>query len=58
MGGNLLDEINLWVHPVLVGTGNLGDMLFGEATASKLNLVGNRTLGSGVVVLSCAPAIS
>jgi dihydrofolate reductase len=54
----LLDEIKLWVHPILVGTGNLSDMLFSEGSASKLNLVGNRALGSGVVVLTYHPVIA
>jgi dihydrofolate reductase len=55
LDNGLLDEIRIWVHPVLAGTGELSDMLFSEGSVSKLTLVGNKPLGSGVVVLSYQP---
>lgn len=48
----LLDELHLWVHPVLAGTGGLGDMLLREGNSARFELAGTRTFGSGVVVLS------
>jgi dihydrofolate reductase len=51
----LLDELCLWIHPVLVGIGEPGDLLFRAGTSSKLELVGNRIFDSGVVVLTYRP---
>ena len=52
----LLDEIRLWVHPVLVGAGSPSDLLFREGNASRLKLVETKTLASGIVILSYQPA--
>jgi dihydrofolate reductase len=52
----LLDELRLWVHPVLAGIGDEGDLLFRRGETSRLDLVGNRTLDSGLVILSYRPA--
>ena len=43
----LLDEIRLWVHPVLVGAGSPSDLLFREGNTSRMTPVDTRTLGSG-----------
>jgi dihydrofolate reductase len=51
----LLDEIRLWVHPVLVGAGNASDLLFRDGSTSRLKLVDNTTLESGIVILSYEP---
>jgi dihydrofolate reductase len=51
----LLDQLCLWIHPVLVGIGGPGDLLFRAGTSSKLKLVGDRIFGSGVVVLTYRP---
>ena len=51
---NLLDELKLWIHPVLLGRGTL---VFHEGEKAKLKLVGTRTLGSGVVVATYAVPI-
>lgn len=53
----LLDELHLGVHPVLAGTGGLSEMLFREGNAARLELIGTRPLGSGVVILSYRPAV-
>ncbi len=55
---DLLDEIRLWVHPVLVGAGSPSDLLFREGDASRLKLVENKTLASSVVILSYQPGAS
>jgi dihydrofolate reductase len=49
----LLDELRLWLHPLLVGRGTL---LFREGADSTLELVATETLASGVVVLTYRPA--
>ena len=38
----LLDEIRLWVHPVLVGAGSPTDLVFREGTVSRMKLVETR----------------
>jgi dihydrofolate reductase len=48
----LLDELQLSIHPLLVGSGML---LFRDGEARRLRLVSARTFGTGVVVLSYQP---
>ncbi len=51
---DLIDEFRLWVHPVVLGSGK---RLFGDGSdTTLLRLVGTKTFGSGVVVLSYQPA--
>ncbi len=45
----LLDELRLWVHPLLVGRGTL---LFREGAKVALRLVATERLATGVVVLT------
>lgn len=49
---DLLDDLQVWVHPVLAGVGEPTDLLFRQGKAWALTLVGNRALASGVVLLS------
>jgi dihydrofolate reductase len=50
----LLDELTLMVHPIVVGGGK---RLFANGNfGTTLRLVGSRTLGSGVLFLTYAPA--
>ena len=48
----LIDELRLWVHPVVVGQGK---QLFGEDEQLKLKLLDTKTFPTGVVILSYAP---
>ena len=48
----LLDELRLWIHPLIVGKGDLGDLLFGELPAVAFNLVETTALSNGIVVLN------
>src|SRR6266540_5417693 len=50
---NLLDELTLMVHPVLVGHGK---RLFNEGDLTKLKLVDSKVTGAGVVVATYQPA--
>lgn len=52
----LLDELRLWVHPVLAGVGEPGDMLLRQGNTAKLRLLDTKAFESGVVVLSYGPA--
>jgi dihydrofolate reductase len=46
---DLLDELKLWIHPLFTGRGKL---LFREGERHKLKLVAQKTLATGVVVLT------
>lgn len=48
----LLDELRLWVHPLIVGAGRPGDLLFGSAPAVAFELTDTTTLSNGIVILS------
>jgi dihydrofolate reductase len=48
----LLDELRLWVHPFLLGTGTSDDLLHHSGTSARFELAGTQALGSGVVVLT------
>jgi dihydrofolate reductase len=48
----LLDELRLWVHPLILGTGGPNDLLFGAAPAVGFQLADTTTLSDGIVILS------
>jgi dihydrofolate reductase len=50
---NLLDELKLWIHPVVVGRGTL---LFRDGKKSELELVATDTTTTGVVIVTYRPA--
>jgi dihydrofolate reductase len=52
MRNGLLDELCLWVHPVLAGVGTTDDMIWGEDVHARLALEDVKTLASGVVTLT------
>lgn len=47
----MLDELRLWVHPLILGRGQPSDLLFGEALAVGFRLDGTTTLSNGIVIL-------
>ncbi|HMF81931.1 MAG TPA: dihydrofolate reductase family protein [Acidimicrobiia bacterium] len=47
--GGMLDELKLWVHPVVVGSGTL---LFRPGKSTKLTLSRTETTATGVVILT------
>ena len=49
---HLLDELKLWIHPLLLGRGQL---LFRQGDKGKLKLISAKTLGTGVVVATYQP---
>jgi dihydrofolate reductase len=50
---HLLDELRLWIHPLIVGTGGL---FFRAGEKATLGLTGTKTLQNGVVILTYQPA--
>ena len=49
---NQLDELKLWIHPVVVGSGTL---LFRDGKKSELELVATDTTKTGVVIVTYRP---
>ena len=52
----LLDELCLWVHPVLAGVGTTHDMIWAQDVHARLSLQDVKTLASGVVTLTYVTA--
>jgi dihydrofolate reductase len=48
----LLDELRLWFHPLILGRGEPGDLLFGGAPATGFRLVDTTALSNGIVILA------
>jgi len=51
----LLNELRIWLHPVLSGKGSASDLMFREMDTLGLTLVNHQPLGSGVVILTYEP---
>ncbi|HET8755835.1 MAG TPA: dihydrofolate reductase family protein [Solirubrobacteraceae bacterium] len=49
---DLLDELRLWFHPLLVGKGGPDDLLYRDNRLTKCELVDTTALSNGIVVLS------
>jgi dihydrofolate reductase len=48
----LLDELRLWVHPLLVGKGGPADLLYRDNRLTMFELLDAIPLKSGIVILS------
>ncbi len=54
VAAGLVDEVRFWIHPVLQGGTSVTTPLTGLPTS--FTLVGTRTMRSGVVIATYAPA--
>jgi dihydrofolate reductase len=52
MQHNLIDELFLWVHPMLAGIGGADDLVLSQGLNKRLVLLDVNRLASGIVVLS------
>jgi dihydrofolate reductase len=52
LDAGLIDELRLWVHPLLVGKGSAEDLIFRDGSAAQLELLGVEQLASGIVILT------
>jgi hypothetical protein len=50
---NLLDELKLWIHPLLMGR---SELRLREGKETRLRVVATRTLKTGVIVATYQPA--
>ena len=48
----LLDELRLWIHPLLVGNTTPDDLISREAPSAAFRLAGSTTLSDGIVILT------
>lgn len=48
----LLDELRLWVHPLILGRGSPSDLLFGPSPTVAFHLTDATTLSDGAVILT------
>jgi dihydrofolate reductase len=48
----LLDELRLWVHPLLFGQATTSDLLFKPSATAQLELAGTLALNTGTVILT------
>ena len=51
----LFDQLQLWIHPQLVGPSDVSDLLCRPGTAATFDLVDSRVLSNGIVLATYAP---
>src|SRR5579859_951335 len=54
----LLDELRLWLHPILVGKGELDHLLMGPRATATLKLADVKRYDSGLLILTYQPVSS
>lgn len=54
-GNGLLDELRLWIHPVIVGTGDVGALLTDKDFSAAFELADTRTFRTGVIIATYRP---
>jgi dihydrofolate reductase len=52
LDAGLLDELRLWVHPLMIGSGEASDLLFRDGTSAQFELGEVTKLASGIVILT------
>ncbi|QFG21656.1 dihydrofolate reductase family protein [Actinomadura sp. WMMB 499] len=52
----LLDELHLWIHPVIVGPDSTSKLLSRNGFGASFELVGTRTFENGVIIATYRPA--
>jgi riboflavin biosynthesis pyrimidine reductase len=51
----LFDELQLWIHPQLVGRSDAADLLYPPGTAATFELVDSQVLSNGIVLAIYRP---
>ena len=51
----LFDQLQLWIHPQLVGPSDAGDLMYRPGTAATFNLVDSRVLSNGIILATYRP---
>jgi dihydrofolate reductase len=55
LGHGLFDQLQLWIHPQLVGPSDASDLLYRPGTAATFDLVDSRVLSNGIILATYAP---
>jgi dihydrofolate reductase len=55
LGHCLFDELQLWIHPQLVGPSDAGDLLYRPGTEATFELVDSKVLGNGIILARYRP---
>ncbi|PSK90211.1 dihydrofolate reductase [Murinocardiopsis flavida] len=55
LDAGVLDELRIWVHPVLFGSATTEGMITREGPKTALELAGTRTLDTGIVIHTYTP---
>ena len=55
LNNGLLDELRIWLHPVLSGKAKPSDLLYRDDTQTRFDLIGTDVHSTGVVILSYVP---
>jgi hypothetical protein len=51
----LFEELQLWIHPQMVGPGDVDDLLYRPGTAATFDLVDSRVLSNGIILATYRP---
>jgi len=51
----LFDQLQLWIHPQIVGPDDAADLLYRPGVAASFDLVSARTLSNGIVLATYTP---
>ncbi|WP_309104698.1 dihydrofolate reductase family protein [Microbacterium sp.] len=54
LAAGILDELRLWVHPFLLGTGTSDDLLYRTGVSGSFDLTDSTVLSSGIIILTFA----
>ena len=55
LGHGLFDQLQLWIHPQLVGPSDASDLLYRPGSAATFDLVDSRVLSNGIILATYAP---
>jgi dihydrofolate reductase len=50
----LFDQLQLWIHPQVVGPSDVSDLLYRPGTAATFDLVDSRALSNGIILATYA----
>ena len=51
----LFDQLQLWIHPQLVGPSDAADLLYRPGTTATFELVDSRVLSNGIILATYRP---
>jgi hypothetical protein len=55
LDNGLFDQLQLWIHPQLVGPSDAADLLYRPGTTATVELVDSRVLSNGIILATYRP---